>query len=156
MNTKKRNELFLKRMLPVFIVISMLLLVSIVALEYSNAVADVQHKGVIRITSSENIEGSDKISRNGNVYTLKEDITSYVKYDTAFINIGCDGIIFDGAGKTIRGADGGIAIGIYEKSNVVIKNMRIVDFQMGIEICDYFPLDLESPLIASGNQLIDS
>jgi parallel beta-helix repeat protein len=156
MNTKKRTELFLKRILSVFILISMLLLVSMVALEYSNAVADVQHKGVIRITSSGDIEGSDKISRNGNVYTLKDDIISVVKYDTVFINIDCDGIIFDGAGKTIRGADGGIAIGIYEKRNVIIKNMRIVDFQTGIEICDYFPLDLESPLIASGNQVIDS
>jgi hypothetical protein len=113
-------------------------------------------EGIIKITSSGAVTGTDKIRQNGNVYTLTEDISGDVAMGFVFINIECDGIVFDGAGKTIRGTNSGIAIGIYGKSDVTIKNTRIIDFGTGIEVYNDFMTDSDNIVVSSSNTVIDN
>ncbi|NLE04669.1 MAG: hypothetical protein GX638_07700, partial [Crenarchaeota archaeon] len=113
-------------------------------------------KGIIKITPSGAVTGTDKILQNGNVYTLTEDISGDVAMGFVFINIECEGIVFDGAGKTIRGTNSGIAIGIYGKSNVTIKNTQIVDFGTGVEIYNDFMTDSDNVVVSSSNTVIDN
>ena len=113
-------------------------------------------KGIIKITPSGAVTGTDKIRQNGNVYTLTEDISGDVAMGSVFINIECDGIVFDGAGKTIRGTNSGIAIGIYGKSDVTIKNTQIVNFGTGVEIYDDFMTDSDNVVVSSRNTVIDN
>ncbi len=109
--------------------------------------------GVIRINADGSVEGTDKISINGNVYTLTGDITGGVEDGAIFITIDRDGIVFDGAGKTIQGTNGGTAIGLYGRSDVTIKNLKIVNFGTGIELYTY---SLDSNSTASNNRIIDN
>jgi len=157
MNSKDEQTNF-KRILAVVVLTFMLLLSHSYTLESGNADdVGIAYKSVISITSSGDVEGSNRIQRHGNVYTLKSDLSGSVKDGSIFINIDCDNIIFDGAGKTILGTGGGIAIGVYGNSNITIKNIRVVNFGTGIELHEYFS---NSPtyqeLTASNNQVIDS
>jgi parallel beta-helix repeat protein len=140
MSTKNRVGAVFKKMLPIFIMISILALLSTLFLvpRWSLVSADPSdhYRGVIRITSNGTVEGTDKILRNGNVYTLIDDISGDVEVDRVFISIECDGVIFDGAGKTIRGTDNGRAI-IINAYDVVIKNTCIINFGTGIEMVIY-------------------
>ena len=90
--------------------------------------------GEIRITSDGAVEGTDKISRVDNVYSLIGDLSGSVKDGFVFITIEKDNVIFDGAGKTIQGKGTGIAIAVYGRKDVTIKNTRIINFGTGIEL----------------------
>jgi hypothetical protein len=138
MSTQSKKWLVFKKWLPAIILIATILLtIGIYSLWNVNTqhvpVNDEVQDVCIRITSDGTIEGTDKICKNGNIYTLIEDIAGDVDVHSVFISIECDGIIFDGAGKTIRGTNGkGEAIKLYEVSNVTIKNTRIINFETGI------------------------
>ncbi|MCL2288613.1 MAG: right-handed parallel beta-helix repeat-containing protein [Candidatus Bathyarchaeota archaeon] len=135
----------------------LLLLPLVCSLEFLSAV--VPSKGVIKITPSGAVIGTDKIRQNGNVYTLAEDIMGDVATGSVFINIERDDIVFDGAGKTIRGTDSGIAIGVYGKNNVTIKNIRIIDFGTGIEMSFVTLTDSDNEMFfvdSSNSAIIDS
>ncbi|MCL1977805.1 MAG: right-handed parallel beta-helix repeat-containing protein [Candidatus Bathyarchaeota archaeon] len=104
------------------------------------------------------VEGTNKISQNGNIYTLTEDLNSAVQDGSTFINIECDGIIFDGAGKTLKGT-GGIAIGASGRHNITIKNTQVIDFGTGIELCDDIIYDSNGQagiITPSGNRIVDN
>jgi parallel beta-helix repeat protein len=125
----------LKKLLPLLILLSLLLL----ALKYPEPAmteslnSDLLRGGFIRITPEGTIEGTDKISQNKNIYTLTGDLTGDLMVGDIFISIECDGVVFDGDGKTIQGTSNGIAIVIYG-CDVTIKNTRIVNFGTGIEM----------------------
>jgi hypothetical protein len=110
-----------------------LLLCSAVAVTYSVNLVTAQTGSTITIASDGSVEGTDKILRNGNVYTFTGDI-----FGTIIVRKG--GIIIDGAGYAIKGngdrATDGSGYGIklkdkaYETSsygNVVVKNVRFCD-----------------------------
>jgi hypothetical protein len=144
--------------LSVSFLLVFLLLVSLICIAGFLSAA-VPPKGVIKITPSGVVVGTDKIRQNGNVYTLTEDIYCDVAMGDVFINIECDGIVFDGAGKTIRGANSGIAIGIYGKNNITIKNIRIIDFGTGVENYSDMLTDVNNEVFfvdSSNNTVIDS
>jgi len=156
MGVQNNHRVVFKNLLLTFMLIFLLLLSLMCTLGYLNAA--VQPKGVITITSSGAVTGTDKIRQNGNVYTLTEDIAGGVAMGSVFINIECSGIVFDGAGKTIRGTNSGVAIGIYGKNDVTIKNIRIVDFGTGIEIADFITSSSDefSFVESSSNTVMDS
>ena len=83
----------------------------------------------ISINSDGVIEGTDKIQKDGDVYTLLDDISVGI-----FIQKG--NITFDGAGFTIRGtSQGGRGIDLSNNpGSVTIKNLQIRDFDTGIKI----------------------
>ncbi|MCL2359235.1 NosD domain-containing protein [Candidatus Bathycorpusculum sp.] len=137
MGTQNKELISLKKSLPILLLISLLLL----ALKYpepvmTESVTSDLHRGFIRITPEGKIEGTDKISQNGKVYTLTGDLTGDIITGGIFISIECDEVVFDGAGKTLQGTNNGIAIAIYG-CDVTIKNTRIVNFGTGIEVGVY-------------------
>ncbi|MEM2954061.1 MAG: NosD domain-containing protein [Candidatus Bathyarchaeia archaeon] len=80
----------------------------------------------IRINSDGTVEGTDKIQRSGNVYTLTGDI-----YNT--IVVLRDGIVLDGAGHTLQGNGNGTGVFLQERNGVIIKNLKIRNFECGIK-----------------------
>ncbi len=109
--------------------------------------------GKIRIVTDGTVEGTDKISRVDNVYSLTGDLESNVESGFVFISIEKDDVVFDGAGKTIRGAGNGIAIAVYGRKDVTIKNTRIIDFGTGIELR---ATDFGTNSTASNNRILDN
>src|SRR4030067_1848957 len=109
--------------------------------------------GDIRITADGTVEGTDKISRNENVYTLIGDISGTVENGLIFVTIEKDGVIFDGDGRTIQGTGTGIAIAVYGRKDVTKKNTKIIDFGTGIELR---VTDFESNSTASNNRILDN
>ena len=71
----------------------------------------------IYIRADGSIEGTDKIQRDGNIYTLTDNISN----STIFVEK--DNVMLDGAGYTIRGQPSGIRLN--ERDNVTIKNFVI-------------------------------
>jgi parallel beta-helix repeat protein/putative cofactor-binding repeat protein len=92
--------------------------------------------GEIRIMPDGTVQGTDKIQRNGNVYTLTDDIT--VELNNTFgdlkpcLLIMRDFAVVDGAGHTIR--SNGTGLGIYARGvqGVTIQNFKIRGFAEGI------------------------
>ena len=92
--------------------------------------------GVIRIMRDGTVQGTDKIQRNGNVYTLTEDIT--VELNNTFgdlkpcLLIMRDFAVVDGAGHTLK--SNGTGLGIYARGvqSITIKNFKIRGFVEGI------------------------
>jgi parallel beta-helix repeat protein len=78
----------------------------------------------IYIKADGNIEGTDKIHRDGDVYTLTADIQGFEP-----IIVERDSIVIDGAGYSVRGDEvwkyGGFRL--EGRTNVTIKNVHIVD-----------------------------
>jgi parallel beta-helix repeat protein len=67
---------------------------------------------------------SAPISQAGSIYTLTSDIASQVV-------VGCNNIVFDGAGHNIRGDDWGVALEL-SGINVVVQNVHLANWQAGI------------------------
>jgi len=110
-------------------------------------------EGDIRITPEGTVEGTDKISRDGNNYTLVGDLNGAVENGQTFISIEKDNVIFDGAGRTIQGTGTGVAISVYGRKDVTIKNMRITNFGTGIELRAF---DWNLNTTSTNNQILDN
>jgi parallel beta-helix repeat protein len=77
---------------------------------------------------------AENLRRYGDTYTLTGDIN-------CTIVIQRDGIALDGAGYTLQGTGASSGIWLQEKSNVVIKNLSIRNFRVGIDFSpDYMSL----------------
>ncbi len=95
-------------------------------------------EGTIYIRADGSVEGTDKIQRNGDIYTLTGNISGGIQVQKS-------NIVLDGAGYTVQGNGDVIWRGIDlsnnrgsdpsrpEISNVTVKDMRIVNFDRGIE-----------------------
>ena len=90
---------------------------------------------VISITADGNVEGTTAITRNGNVYTLTSNL------EEASIVIDASNIVLDGAGFTIKGRGDSIGIVAYDKNAVIIRNVTVENFQIGILLGHYRPPD---------------
>lgn len=144
----------MKKALPAIILLSLLLFATgTVFNSISNIAAQVGLIGAIRITPEGAVEGTDKISQNGDTYTLTGDISVSIGDGSELISIERDGVTLDGAGKTIMGTNGGVAIGIYGTSNVTIKNLRVVNFGVGLNL---YTNGLNSKSTAENNRIIDN
>ncbi|MFC1487998.1 nitrous oxide reductase family maturation protein NosD [Thermoproteota archaeon] len=96
----------------------------------------VKAQGTIYIKADGSVEGTDKIQCNGNVYTFLGNIS--------IEGSGADGIIVERDNILIDGIDFalqltgemGISRGIKltDRTNVTIKNLRILDFNYGIQL----------------------
>ena len=95
------------------------------------------------IKADGSVVGTDRIQRNGNLYTLTGDISGSIHVERSYI-------VVDGAGHTIRGngTGGGIVISWYYSygynstlygatafvNNVTVVNLRIFSFYAGIAL----------------------
>ncbi|MCW4007175.1 MAG: hypothetical protein NWF09_00570 [Candidatus Bathyarchaeota archaeon] len=75
----------------------------------------------IRIESDGSVNGTDKIQRNGDIYTFTGNI-----YSTLVVL--CDNIIIYGAGYALQGNGDSTGIFLQDRVNVTIKNMKISNF----------------------------
>ena len=106
-------------------------------------IKQVKAQGTIYIRSDGSVEGTDKISRDGNVYTLTGDIFGGIQVQKS-------NIVLDGVGHTLYG-DGeihgptdiiGMGVEIIGSSNVTVRNLKIKEFTRGIRLTNCFDCDL--------------
>ena len=96
----------------------------------------VKAESTIYIRTNGSVEGTDKIQRDGNVYTFLGNIN--------IDGSGVDGIIVEKDNIVIDGADftleitgemeSSIGIMLIDQTNVTIKNLQIINFNYGIQL----------------------
>ncbi len=111
--------------------IILLLILSFILVTFPN-VKIVRASDIIRVRDDGSVEGTEKIQRDVEVYTLTGNIDSSVGSNEAFIFVEKNNIIIDGAGYTLQGIGHGTAICMMRKQNVTIKNFNIEGFETGI------------------------
>jgi parallel beta-helix repeat protein len=89
----------------------------------------------IYIRADGSVEGTDKIHRNGEIYTLTGNISGGIEVQKSYI-------VLDGAGYTVQGNGTGVGIDLSNNrgsdmsrpkiSNVTLENLQIVNFDQGI------------------------
>jgi parallel beta-helix repeat protein len=87
----------------------------------------VRASGTIYIRADGSVEGTDKIQRQGNVYTFTGNVFGSIVVER-------DDIVIDGVGYALNGTGGGKGIYLSESDNVTIKNFEINDFYFGISL----------------------
>jgi parallel beta-helix repeat protein len=90
----------------------------------------VKADNTIYIRADGSVEGTDKIHRDGNVYTFTGNI-----YDSIVVER--DNIVIDGVGYILQGTGTGSGINLSERNNVTVKNFEINQFYAGIYFLDY-------------------
>jgi parallel beta-helix repeat protein len=103
----------------------------------------VNAEGTIYIRADGSVEGTDKIQRNGDVYTFTGNISVEIQVQRS-------NIVVEGAGYTLRG-DGeihgptdirGMGLEIVECKNVTIRNLNIKEFTRGIRFTNSFDCNI--------------
>ena len=104
--------------------LTVLLVLALIFVSFAQLVR-VNAQSIIYIRANGSVEGTDKLQRNGNVYSLIENIYGNIVVEK-------NDIILDGAGFTISGHRGRTGIELTNRSNVIIKNIEITTFGTGI------------------------
>ena len=133
-------------------IIIRLLILSSILVSFPN-VKIVRASDIIRIRDDGSVEGPDKIQRDGNVYTLTDNIINQSIVVERF------NIVIDGAGHTIQGAGLGRGIEIANPYNATIKtsydvtvtNITIQGFENGIAVFGYWGNIIDGMIIAGNN-----
>ena len=87
----------------------------------------VKAEGTIYIRADGTVEGTDKIQKDGNVYTFTGDI-----FDSIVVEK--DDVVIDGAGYSLQGNGSGYGIYLIHRSYVTIRNVEIEEFDKGIRL----------------------
>ena len=97
----------------------------------------------IYIRADGTVEGTDRIQRNGNVYTFTDNINGNIVVER-------DNLVVDGAGYTLQGDGSGRGIDLYDDStSITVRNMQIVHFNFGIHLSNSSYSIIESNYIAN-------
>jgi parallel beta-helix repeat protein len=112
-----------------------LLLLSVTLVSFSQIIVKAEEEAIY-IRADGSVEGTDKIQRDGNLYTFLGNIS--------IDGSGIDGIIVERDNIVIDGADcilqitgtmeSSIGLRLTDRTNVTIKNLRILDFNYGIQL----------------------
>jgi parallel beta-helix repeat protein len=124
----------------------LILLLSSLLVGISN-VESVKASETIYIRADGSVEGTDKIQRDGNVYTFIDDI-----FDSCGIVVERDNIVVDGAGYTLQGTGSGKGIDLSDRNTVTIQNVEIKEFNDGIRLFEAANNTLIGNTIAANNQ----
>jgi len=81
----------------------------------------------IRIENDGTVNGTSDIQRDGNMYTLTNNLNNS-------IIVLCDNIVVDGAGYAVHGYGSSSGVFIQGRTNITIKNLQISNFQYGIKL----------------------
>jgi parallel beta-helix repeat protein len=96
-------------------------------------VVKTQSPEVIYIRANGSIEGTDKIQRDGDIYTLTADLSAGIQVEKSYIIVDGAGYILQGDGEIYGPTDiRGMVLEIVECKNVTIKNLNIKKFTRGI------------------------
>lgn len=112
----------MKRFQSSFVVLLVVLLAGVIFSE----IGQVKAQGTVYIKEDGAVEGTDKIQRNENVYTLTDNINST-------INILKDDVVLDGEGHIVRGPANGVVLG--HRDNVTVQNFTITTSSTSDNIC---------------------
>ena len=135
----------------------LLALAAVLTLSFIDAQpAMAQTQSSICIQPDGSIEGTDKIVKDEQVYTLVGDLSGSAKNGECFISIRKDGIMLDGLGHTILGTRTGVAIELKGRSNVVIKNLFINNFGVGIDLGSDYNLETQITTNSTNNQILNN
>lgn len=85
-------------------------------------VQPVKAEAAVYIRADGTVEGTDKIQRDGNVYTFTEDVSIDVS-GVDGIALERDNIVVDGAGYRLEGLTEGTGIALFSRSNITVKNL---------------------------------
>src|SRR3972149_4525726 len=108
-----------------------LLLTSLINFSAASSYGNYDPAVVIKEDGS--VEGTDRIQRSGNVYTLTGDITILEQYSPAGIQVLKDNIVIDGASFSIKTyGSAWLGIDLSKRSNVLIRDVKIEGFQIGV------------------------
>jgi len=102
-----------------------LLLSLFVLLTITPIVVSAEANGAVYIRADGTVEGTDKIQREGNVYTFTGNIYGNMVIEK-------DDVVVDGAGYGLQGTGIGAGINLTGRVNVTVKNMEISNFFYGI------------------------
>ena len=107
---------------------SLILILTLTLLSLPNTVI-VQAEGTIYIRADGSIEGTDKIQREGNIYTFSDNITGELAIER-------NDVLVDGAGYSLSFGieDNSIAIMVTEKRNVTVRNILVTGSGSGIKL----------------------
>ena len=107
--------------------ITLMLVVSIALVSFP-AIRPVNGESIVYIRADGTVEGTNKISRNGNVYTFTSDINAGLVVER-------NNIVVDGGGFTLRGINSFDAgINMNYRANVTIRNLKVAGFSYGINL----------------------
>lgn len=102
-----------------------LLLILCFALISISEIGTVKAESTVYIRADGTVEGTDKILRDGNIYTFTDNIYSPIVVEK-------DDVVIDGEGYTLQGNGSGYGIHLIRRSHVTIRNMAIKKFDTGI------------------------
>ena len=89
----------------------------------------IRASGIIYIKADGTVEGTYNIQRDRNTYTFTDDINGAIVVEK-------DDIVVEGAGYTLNGGEILIlGFAIYNRSNVIVRNVKVVGFTHGINLC---------------------
>jgi parallel beta-helix repeat protein len=105
------------------------------------------------IRISVEVEGTDKIQRNGTVYTLTDNIVGSLDDGwSGLLTVVMPNVIIDGAGFTIHGDGKGYGVMI-RQNNVTVKNLNIENFLVGIS---FFGADHPNDLMPYNQKILNN
>ena len=107
-------------MLVLFLLLSFVL-VSITQIEV------VEAESTIYIRADGSVEGTDKIQREGDVYTLISDISGSIVVER-------DNVVLNGAGYRLQGDGNENGITLRINNNITVKNLKLSSFNIGIVV----------------------
>jgi peptide/nickel transport system substrate-binding protein len=123
----------------------MLILLTLGMLMSAFNIQPVKAQGTIYIRADGSVDPSSApINRDGNVYTFTDNIVNNS------IVVERNNIVLDGAGHTVEGTGNGIGIDLSGRSNVTVKNMKIIAFDLGIYLSG------SSANMIQGNNITDT
>jgi len=97
-------------------------------LVFLSQISLVAASGTIYIRAGGNVEGTDKIHRDGYVYTFIDDIVNQS------IIVEKDNIVVDGAGYSLQGDGNENGITLSDVNNITVKNLKLSSFNIGIVV----------------------
>ncbi len=111
-------------------ILVLLLLLTLVSVVFSQIEVVKAEEEAIYIRADGSVEGTDKIQRDGNIYTFTANIYGPIVVKK-------DNIIIDGSNYTLQGTGTNRGIELSDRKNVTVKNFEITGFETGIYIYDY-------------------
>jgi len=103
----------------------------------------VKAEGTIYIREDGIVEGTDKISQIGNIYTFLDNINGSILVEK-------DDVVVDGAGYTLQGDGSGRGIDLYDDSTTItIRNIQIRNFGFGIHLSNSSYATIDSNYVAN-------
>jgi parallel beta-helix repeat protein len=104
----------------------LLLFLSLVLVTFPQ-IETVKAEGTIYIRADGSVEGTDKIQRDGDVYTLISDIGGSIVVER-------DNVVLNGAGYRLHGDGNENGITLSDVNNITVKNLKLSGFNIGIVI----------------------